>query len=1060
MYLPQDAARTEIIRTLTEAGQKQHAPDELRRDIELLSSSSPDPYIRGYACWARDQLNPRPAAQAQTYHLAIEHPQAADTNPGDKNKPWKSISKAAETMRAGDSVIIYGGEYRECVRPVCGGTSYDAMITYQAADGEPVIIKAMDAWTPLWRDESGGCWSAAYVPHKWDTPTSSEDSNPGGRCEQIFANGTLLTHFKKKDDFVNNTNSMWIDNKHTRVWIRLAGGASPADCEIERSMRQQCFSPIVRGIGYVRVRGLTMIGGAAPIWSGGSWNHINQKAVLAIEGGHHWIIEDNTILYGNAQGLSIAVGGFAKTVREFPIVYRPLEKNDEPSEPGTSGGTIARRNKVNYHGISGIVGIGDAFDLVIEDNEVIGNDRKNNRGTCEEAGMKFHVMRNGIIRRNLVKDNYSHGIWIDCNCASNRITQNILIDNLDNQVFHEISPGPILIDNNVIMETRPNPTSTGFYTHDGNGATFINNAVIGCRLGVRVRALFHRQYHGKPTTTNHNHIFNNLFDGCRDGAVCLMPEVDRCEDNRSDANILWSRGAPVSLRIENTSDVGMKWEETELGKALDFCGGGDRMIPLDSWAAFLGMDTTSITLPPRLLVDTNDPAELRSSLVKLALANGLDLESGCYNAQPFDAAQFLTLAQDLPASSQPIRTVFTEPDCGLQIWQSGDAYQQVRWQGEAVQAPVQLREPLLIHDPIPAPVHASTLAVGDTTELKIGKDWRIVSSGLKAQISSRMLKISASANKKPGLYAVICARGEDWTLLPVTVAPACTLDTVCEMRNDETNCVEITLTNNSGNDIKGEIAVDLCEEQTRAPCSLTAHETAAFALPVACTSAGEANVTATLGATVLEATKLVSFAVARRDAGWEATTKYDMDSFPGGLWPDGAWAMVFYMGRLHAGWRARYDERGLHVRIEVEHPIHIARRLDMEGIHTGDGVKIGLKGKPGDRATVIGMALLHETHEQTYGFCKSGNEALYPIGRYMDMEAAVVRHGNLTTYDALITWDMINLDGPPPPGSSIPFSIFVPCKDEDAKYGLQWFFGILYDEREGDENWMGRLWFE
>ena len=55
---------------------------------------------------------------------------------------------------------------------------------------------------------------------------------------------------------------------------------------------------------------------------------------------------------------------------------------------------------------------------------------------------------------------------------------------------------------------------------------------------------------------------------------------------------------------------------------------------------------------------------------------------------------------------------------------------------------------------------------------------------------------------------------------------------------------------------------------------------------------------------------------------------------------------------------------------------------------------------------------------------------------------------------------MINLQGPPKAGSSIPFSVTVFCKDPDMSYGLQWFFGIVYDSREGDEAWMGRLWFE
>ncbi|MCK4830178.1 right-handed parallel beta-helix repeat-containing protein, partial [bacterium] len=54
-----------------------------------------------------------------------------DTNPGTEALPWRTIQKAANTMVAGDSVIVNSGNYNERVSVFRSGSS-DAPITYQA----------------------------------------------------------------------------------------------------------------------------------------------------------------------------------------------------------------------------------------------------------------------------------------------------------------------------------------------------------------------------------------------------------------------------------------------------------------------------------------------------------------------------------------------------------------------------------------------------------------------------------------------------------------------------------------------------------------------------------------------------------------------------------------------------------------------------------------------------------------------------------------------------------------------------------------------------------------
>ena len=82
-----------------------------------------------------DQTNYR-----TTYHVACQDPQASDANPGSREKPFRTIGRAAEILQPGEKVVVHEGVYRECVSPRRGGTGPDAMIAYEAAPGERVVV--------------------------------------------------------------------------------------------------------------------------------------------------------------------------------------------------------------------------------------------------------------------------------------------------------------------------------------------------------------------------------------------------------------------------------------------------------------------------------------------------------------------------------------------------------------------------------------------------------------------------------------------------------------------------------------------------------------------------------------------------------------------------------------------------------------------------------------------------------------------------------------------------------------------------------------------------------
>lgn len=65
---------------------------------------------------------------AADYYVDQNHPSANDQNPGTIDQPWKTITKANQTLNAGDTVYIRAGTYNSYIAPVNSGTSNNRII--------------------------------------------------------------------------------------------------------------------------------------------------------------------------------------------------------------------------------------------------------------------------------------------------------------------------------------------------------------------------------------------------------------------------------------------------------------------------------------------------------------------------------------------------------------------------------------------------------------------------------------------------------------------------------------------------------------------------------------------------------------------------------------------------------------------------------------------------------------------------------------------------------------------------------------------------------------------
>ncbi len=115
-----------------------------------LASSSKLPDGTEFPFWER------PLQFSKTYYVDGNSAQADDNGPGSKERPFRTINKAAQVLQPGERVVIAEGVYREMVRPARGGTGPDKMISYEAAPGAKVVVKG-SAIVKDWRPSEG--WS-------------------------------------------------------------------------------------------------------------------------------------------------------------------------------------------------------------------------------------------------------------------------------------------------------------------------------------------------------------------------------------------------------------------------------------------------------------------------------------------------------------------------------------------------------------------------------------------------------------------------------------------------------------------------------------------------------------------------------------------------------------------------------------------------------------------------------------------------------------------------------------------------------------------------------------
>ena len=116
-------------------------------------------------------------------------PDGSDKNPGNKQKPFKTIEKAAKIIKPGETCFLRGGVYREQINITTSGTK-DKPIRFEAYNNETVIMDGTKAIKPDWKLHKGKIYktktSEPFVQLFVDRQMMIEARWPNMPFEEIF----------------------------------------------------------------------------------------------------------------------------------------------------------------------------------------------------------------------------------------------------------------------------------------------------------------------------------------------------------------------------------------------------------------------------------------------------------------------------------------------------------------------------------------------------------------------------------------------------------------------------------------------------------------------------------------------------------------------------------------------------------------------------------------------------------------------------------------------------------------------------------------------------------
>ena len=428
---------------------------------------------------------------------------------GSKERPFRHISDAARIAVAGDEVLVAPGVYREYVDPIHAGTE-EARITYRSMQPLGAVITGAEevkSWTPyegnVWVCRIANSLFGDYNPYTTYVYGDWYFAGKSKHTGAVYLNDKMLYEAESLEACIRGEvyECSWEPEASVYKWFSVQDGdetviyanfqgKNPNEEKVEINVRRECFLPSKTGVGYLTVSGFR-VEKAATTWAPPA---AYQDGMIGPHWSKGWIIEDCEI--SNSKCAGISLGKYLDPDNEHYFTNKHVKSPTQMERDAVCrgqyhgwlkekvGSHIVRRCNIHHCEQGGIIGrMGGVFS-VIEDNHIHHINNMMELGGAEIAGIKMHAAIDVIYRRNYIH-HCTMGIWCDWEAQGTRITQNLFHDNqrpafakqlkggmMSQDIFVEVSHGPTLIDNNILLSDVSLRMAT-------QGVAMVHNLICG-----------------------------------------------------------------------------------------------------------------------------------------------------------------------------------------------------------------------------------------------------------------------------------------------------------------------------------------------------------------------------------------------------------------------------------------------------------------------------------------------------------------------------------------------------------------------------------------------------
>lgn len=466
------------------------------------------------------------ANPAQEIHVATS---GNDSNIGTKESPLLTISKAAEIVLPGQSIIIHEGTYREYINPPVGGLSNLERVSFRSAEGTEVFIKGSERisiWeseNSIWKVNLDTSFFNGYNPYTLQVDGDFQNYGKWHTRGDVYLNNSAFSERRSLEE-VSEIPFTWYTETlkgRTSIYANF-GDVNPNEELVEINVRELIFFATDTDVNYLTINGLRFLH-AAPNWQAPNTGDSDPDRLLQVGAvgsnmGKGWIIENSEISHSKTAGIM-----FGENEGDESTFLDITEFGDH----------IIRNNVITKNGQYGIAGQKGISRTEISGNRIEDINYRNEFGGYEPAGIKIwnssdvHI-ENNFIHRVIANQNsrsQAYCVWIDFANQGTRITRNFLIGgpNTTTALFLEANVGPTLVDNNIIID-KPD----GAIMVYSGGSVFTHNLFIDSNFDYKIQEFGNegsgarRAYtlephstiktnNGIPVEIEYNQMYNNIF---------------------------------------------------------------------------------------------------------------------------------------------------------------------------------------------------------------------------------------------------------------------------------------------------------------------------------------------------------------------------------------------------------------------------------------------------------------------------------------------------------------------------------------------------------------------